>query len=441
MYGVPDAISSLEQHQAVHAVVLADMVHAAAAGQQALQVLRAAANSAQGLNTATLQALARLPVWPSCLLQLLPAIVQHAPCCKASQTDSAAIAAADAGGRVQGVLVAALGDLQAAWSDNQLQRLLQDLPLPAMLLLLSSDQLRVPSEDTVLYTARQYALVTSHQYDAAAKAALAEVVRAPQLSTFALSCACYRPIDCDLLSEYKHQLRSLLSLKRVASAEELASKLKDFDDDLPARWQLGPRQITPLADGVLFEWRLPVEQLRQACRKSCRLQQHVWLDSRWGSSSCCSSRAPFGGISWHMCVGCHQVDGGKVVGLYAGPDVVDSVPAGMYCRVKATASWQGAKMEMDFIHNRSDCGDSNYPDLEPMAGDGWDDAVWAAAGLPTSGDMLLQLSHCGTLRSQRDVSRLPALHQWPSWYCYIAAVSSCSIGLWHCAGLLGGGLW
>jgi hypothetical protein len=26
-----------------------------------------------------------------------------------------------------------------------------------------------------------------------------------------------------------------------------------------------------------------------------------------------------------------------------------------------------------------------------MAGDGWDESVWAAAGLPTSGDMLLEL--------------------------------------------------
>jgi hypothetical protein len=29
--------------------------------------------------------------------------------------------------------------------------------------------------------------------------------------------------------------------------------------------------------------------------------------------------------------------------------------------------------------------------LPPMAGDGWDEAAWAAAGLPTTGEMLLQL--------------------------------------------------
>jgi hypothetical protein len=115
MYGVPDATSSLEQHQAVHAVVIADMVHAEVAGQQALQVLQAAAKSEQGLTAAAVQALAGLPVWLSCLLQLLPAVVQRAPCCRDSKAYLAAITAADAGGRVQQLLVAAFGDLQAVW--------------------------------------------------------------------------------------------------------------------------------------------------------------------------------------------------------------------------------------------------------------------------------------------------------------------------------------
>jgi hypothetical protein len=32
-----------------------------------------------------------------------------------------------------------------------------------------------------------------------------------------------------------------------------------------------------------------------------------------------------------------------------------------------------------------------FSQLPPMAGDGWDKATWAAAGVPSSGEMLLQL--------------------------------------------------
>jgi hypothetical protein len=323
MYGVPDAISSLEQHQAVHAVVIADMVHAEAAGQQALQTLQAAAKSEQGLTAAAMQALAALPVWPSCLLQLLPTILQHAPCCSDSTADLAAVAAADAGGRVQSVLLAALGDLQAVWSDAQLQELLLGLPLPAMQLLLSSDQLQVPSEDTVLYTAKQYLKAqTKDSSTAAAKASLARLVRAPQLSRFALSCAALPANSGEgLLGAYVQQLRELLSLKHLASSWELGTALKREFDAAPASWQLGPRQIKPLDDGVSVEWRLPVEQLKQDCRDSFAQQTAVRIFS--------TGSTPSGVVAWRLIVYCQQVAGGIQVGLFAGPVQADT-PAGIF---------------------------------------------------------------------------------------------------------------
>jgi hypothetical protein len=389
-YGVPDAISSLEQHQAVHALVMADMVHAEAAGQQALQVLQAAAKSEQRLTAAAMQALAALPVWPSCLLRLLPTIVEHAPCFRDNTTYLAAVTAADAGGRVHSVLVAALGDLQAVWSDKQLQQLLMGLPLPAMQLLLSADQLRVPSQDTVLYTAKQY--VEAQPDDdskAAAEAALAPLVRAPQLSMFALSCAAL-PADSGkgLLGAYVQQLKGLLSLKRIASpvpwSSELTTAVKEHSDDAPDSWQLGPRRIKQLDGGVRLEWRLPVEQLSQACRDSCARQKTTDLFS--------TSSGPLGGAAWRLYVCCRQVNGGTEVGLYAGAVLAD-MPVGIFCRFKYTASWQGKERTI-----ASPClkagkvwGCPNFFGLQPMAGDGWDESVWAAAGLPTSGDMLLEL--------------------------------------------------
>jgi hypothetical protein len=75
------------------------------------------------------------------------------------------------------------------WADEQLQELLLDLPLPAMQLLLSSDQLRVAAEDTVLYTATRFSSLYggSASGRSAARAALAPLVRELHMSVFALS--------------------------------------------------------------------------------------------------------------------------------------------------------------------------------------------------------------------------------------------------------------
>jgi hypothetical protein len=384
MYGVPDAIKGLEQHQAVHAVVIADMVHAGAAGQQALQVLQAAAASDEGLAEAALQALAGLSVWPSCLLQLMPSIMKHAACCRDSTADTAAVAASDAGSRVQQLLVAAFGDLQAVWSDSQQQQLLLGLPLPAMQLLLSSDSLRVPSEDTVLFTATKYVRAQGKRpAKKAAKAALAQLVRAPQLSLFSLSCQ-MMPAgnDQQLLTAYAAKLTSLLLLKRNASEHELAGYLDEFGV-IPASWRLGPRQLMPLADGVHLEWRVPVQQLKQTCRDSFEKQESKWLYSH--------NSPPYGGVAWRMQIECGFRDGGVNAVLDVGP-VPGEVPAGIYFKFRATFSWNGVQRLF-----RSPClsarGEVFWDDLfevPPMAG-GWDEAAWEAAGLPAAGQTVLKL--------------------------------------------------
>jgi hypothetical protein len=158
MYGVPDAMSTLQQQQLVHAVVLADMVGKEDAAQQAVEALKSAARSEQGLSAAALEALASLAAWPVCLLQLLAAILKSAPCCSIDTSKLEDITAADTNSSMQRLLLAMFGDLDAACGDRQMKQLLLGLPLPAMQLLLSSDQLRVASEDTVLYVAESYLL-------------------------------------------------------------------------------------------------------------------------------------------------------------------------------------------------------------------------------------------------------------------------------------------
>jgi hypothetical protein len=141
-------------------------------------------------------------------------LVAGTACCRDSAADLAAIKAADAGGLVQNMLVGALGDLQGVWSSAEETALLLAQQLSATQLLLSSDLLRVPSEDTVLYTATQYVQAQKLAKKAAARAALAPLIRAPQLSAFALCWTALAGSSQQLLSCHAQQLKRLLFKKK-----------------------------------------------------------------------------------------------------------------------------------------------------------------------------------------------------------------------------------
>lgn len=191
LYGVPNGLRDLELPQLVDAVVIADRIGAPAVVEQAALDLTFAV-SAKSL-TLVLEALSALPAWPACLQPVLLPVLQ-----RANLPD---MPAADVS-RVLCMLLAVLGDVEAAWADRQLQELLLALPLPALQLLLSSDRLRVASEDTVLYTASKY--VAAQQEGGkriAAQAALAPLVRAPHLSGFCLAGRTFRS-GADLLVEW-----------------------------------------------------------------------------------------------------------------------------------------------------------------------------------------------------------------------------------------------
>jgi hypothetical protein len=361
MYQVPDAISSLQQQHLVQAVVIAELLQVEYVAQQALQALSAAAGAPQGLAAAALGALASLDAWPAGLKQLLPLILRNTTCCRSRTADLAAVKIADAGGRVQNMLVGALGDLQGVWSSAEEKALLRALPLPAMQLLLSSDLVRVPSEDTVLYTAMQYVRAqTQPAKKAAAKAALAPLVRVPQLSAFALYWAALSTGSSQqLLSSYTQQMQHLQGLKIIASPFDFKLDTKvSAVAGAPDSWGLGARQIRPLGDGVQLSWRVTVEQLKQACKDSSAQQQVVVIDS--------PGSPPMGGVAWRMRLECKQQDGGTVVGLYAGPALVD-LPAGSYYKFRCTFMWLGEQAMLSSpCLNCARWGYSNYFDLQPI---------------------------------------------------------------------------
>jgi hypothetical protein len=187
-----------------------------------------------------------------------------------------------------------------------------------------------------------------------------------------------------LLGGYAEQLKRLQSLQRITAADQLSSAVEGFPG-VPASWLLGPRAITrPLSDGVQLEWRLPVEQLKQACRDSFSKRQMMSIDSPCNTPPMC-------GLAWGLSLHCKQREGGTVVGPFAG---ARDMPHGMYYQYSYTVSWGGKTRSIagQCIAAGTMRGFRNYfPELAPMAGDGWDEAAWAAAGLPTSGEMLLQL--------------------------------------------------
>jgi hypothetical protein len=397
---VTDALTSLQQQQLADAALIADRLGAPRVAQHAVDALKAAAEQpgdAQGLSAAAMEALANLPAWPACLQPLLLPAVQHASCCDASLPDFAAIKAADTGGRVQRMLLAVLGDLEAVWREEQLQQLLLALPLPALQLLLSSDQLRVASEDTVLYSADRCAAEQPRFKVASARAALAPLVRVPQLSRFALSCQVFgsHTSATQLLSSYSSHMRALASHKLVAAGDGTPDiLLQDLDGageeegylvGAPASWLLGQRQIIA-SDGVRLVWRLPVEDIAKACRDSFATSSNKIVYSP-------DSTPPLGAVTWKLSLEVKQVvaDGVKrtQIGLFVLPQSEARGVARVFtCTVGGPNTCRSLTCH-GALRGRG------YPDFFRLgamsAGGGWDEAALAAKGLPTSGEIELTL--------------------------------------------------
>jgi hypothetical protein len=264
------------------------------------------------------------------------------------------------------MLVGALSDLQGVWSSPEEKALLLALPLPAMQLLLSSDLVRVPSEDTVLCTALQHVQAQTQEANkAAAKAALAPLIRVPQLSSFALYWAELAARSSEtLLSSYDKQLQTLLHLKMVAQVapEEVTAGMADVPP-APHSWGLGARQIRPLSDGVRLTWWVTVEQVKQACKDSFAGQKVVFINSH-GSP-------PMGGVAWHMSISCGQHRGGTVVGLHVGA-VDGDLPPGSRYQIKCTLIWHGVQRTLSSPSLQSTrlWGHEIYLTMQPMTGTG-----------------------------------------------------------------------
>lgn len=385
LYGVQGSLQRLYHGQLVQALLIADMIGAAEAAIQATQHLRTAAQ--QGLSAAALELMAGLSAWPQCLLELLPVIVAHANCCKQGNAELAAVpdplAAVD-GSLIQRVLLRVFGDLQAVWQDPKLKAMLMQLPCPAMQLILSSDDLQVPSEDIVLYTAQQY--VTRLPADAGrevAKSALAGLIRAPRLSDAML----HHTVVLDgssskLLGRYMTQLKELLLLRRILwnrQGGEFKAELASIEDT-PKSWQLDQRQIVPIVPARVV-WQLSVQHLKQACLKAYEEQKSEVLLSRHSP--------PISGFAWRFTLDIEAKEAGVTLNVYFGP-VKMSTSFFLSFHFSLNCNGKAAQQRVPCMKGNYTWHIDEFPDVGVMAG-GWDEAAWAAQGLPTEGDLVFEL--------------------------------------------------
>jgi hypothetical protein len=114
---LPELLSELSHEQQLQAAVLADMWQVPHVSSTAAQLLADATNTADGLADGVQQRILHGSPLPECLQSLLKC-----------------------------VLLSALGDIEAAWADAGLRDQLLGLPLPAIELLLSCDELKVRPE-------------------------------------------------------------------------------------------------------------------------------------------------------------------------------------------------------------------------------------------------------------------------------------------------------
>lgn len=380
LYGVQHAYAQLADHQLVQALVIADMIGATAVVQHICTCLKAAAQSQQGISEAALHTLASQPAWPQSLQQLLPVVVTHAKCFREC-TDLAALLASNSGRTMQQTLLGVFADLQAVCRDPVLRRMLLQLPLAAMQLLLSSDQLRVPSEDTIMYIAQRYVgMYPQEDSKSLVRSALAPLIRAPHLSDVML----HRAVLCAdsvtlLMRGYIGHLQQLMGLRRSSGDCSYAQGIAKIKG-APSSWHLSQRQLLPaVAETVRLGF--PVQQLREACQNAYATQKRFLWQS--------PLTAPVSGIAWSIGLYCIMEGGGVNVSVLIEPH---GVPQGFFYGLKFVATRNGHRIRYH-VHRQQT---RNFGDwfkvrgVGCMAG-GWDEAAWAAAGLPVTGDLVFEL--------------------------------------------------
>lgn len=316
MYGATEHLDALPQQQLVQVVVYGDRLQVEAATKAAMQRLEAAQRSTAGLRAGTVQALVALPAWPACLLPLLPAVARKAT----YSTDELS----QEQQQVQRALVAVLGNLEEVLADGELRLKLQNLPLPALQLLLASDQLQVESEDTVLYTAQRWLGSEPKARRVEDARALAPLVRFSRLSPFQQRVQIARK-DKSLSNpfwKWRSQLPYALQLLHLAHTNDIDSELLTGQlRDIPSSWFRPARQLLP-QQPARITWTLPAGYVWAVARDAAGSGSARWLWGPWGVGR---------GLPWHVGLACKPTNNvGVEVQLQCGVKCEAVSPEGVH---------------------------------------------------------------------------------------------------------------
>ena len=190
-----------------------------------------------------------------------------------------------------------------------------------------------------------------------------------------------------LLGALQPQLKRLLLLKqaRSPSAALGVDDIKRHVPQVPPSWLLPARDIKP-ARSRKVEWQLDVAAIKQAAQDSAKRQ---------ASSTLASPSILVGGVRWRMELACRweaskqcsRVD----VDVMAAPP---GIPPGAVCRCTYSVDCDVAKgfaLDTDCFTTTTRWGRDDFFKVGPMPA-GFDEAAWAAKGLPKAGSIMLKLS-------------------------------------------------
>jgi hypothetical protein len=259
--------------------------------------------------------------------------------------------------------------------------------------------MQVSSEDTVLFTAQTYSdrlEETSFSFNQQPELdKLTRLVRCPHLSQFWLSASVLSDnADKLLLRGLQPQLKRLLLLKLNHITDTVlpvtAAEIEEYIPAAPASWLLPLRDIQPVISGKL-DWEVDVAAIRQAAEKSASQKRTISQESpsscllggvQWGMKLRSSWDASKQGSKLRLSVCARNLPSGTVCRSTYSLECV-GVDAVRPCSCHAPAVFSGTNGQgrTDFFRLGRTCG-------------GFDEAAWAAKGLPASGSLLLRLTVC-----------------------------------------------
>lgn len=306
MYDVKDALEDLEQPTILQLALLANRYDAPKVLSTALQQLEA-----EPLAPATLELWWKLPgCWEEPFWPLLGQTIDHKLSTAANREEA-----------MQEVITLLLfvmdGDLELLWTSNSLQsnsrrRLLMDLEADVLAAFLEKPELRVVSEDTVLYTVVQwlenskerdpyynrYGTAEYEQRRSAIKT-LQAAVRFPQLTP---ACLLYIAPKLDWVDKQQCQLATFSGMQQ----SRLGSSTSQGLGSTPAEWLQGQHSISNMESHTMT-FVTSLKELKTLTWADATV--HDWFDEEDTDDQVCSKQidatctvpdTAFGGRTKHV---------------------------------------------------------------------------------------------------------------------------------------------